>query len=255
MNILAGKKGLVVGVANDRSIAWGIAQACRAQGAELAFTYLNEALEKRVRPLAESVQSSIVLPCDVQNDDELKSVFEELGKVWGSLDFIVHSVAFAPGEDLRGRFVETSREGFKTALDISAYSLVALTRHALGVMPKGGSILTLSYLGSTHVVPNYRVMGVAKAALEACVRELAVELGPQNVRVNAISAGPIRTLAASGIADFRDLLSHFEGRAPLRRLTTVEDVGASAAFLLSDLAAAVTGEVMFVDCGFNITAI
>jgi len=255
MGVLTGKRGLILGLANERSIAWGITEACRREGADLAFTYLNEALEKRVRPLAEQVGSSLVVKCDVQLDEDIDSCFEEIKKAWGTLDFVIHSVAYANGDDLKGRFVDTSRAGFGLAMDVSAYSLVAVTKRAKELMPNGGSVLTLSYYGAEKVVPNYRVMGVAKAALEACVRELAVDLGEQNVRVNAISAGPIRTLAASGIADFKQLLSHFEGRAPLKRLTTIEDVGNSAAYLASDLAGAVTGEVLYVDCGFNVTAI
>lgn len=255
MGILAGKKGLIIGVANQRSIAWGIAQACHAQGAELGFTYLNEALEKRVRPLAESLGSSLIIECDVQKDEQIDSAFEKVGKHWDKLDFVIHSVAFAHGEDLKHRFVETSRAGFGLAMDVSAYSLVAVTKRALPLFKGSGSILTLTYFGSEKVVPHYRVMGVAKAALEGCVRELAVDLGPEGIRVNAISAGPIKTLAASGIADFRELLNHFEGRSPMRRLVTIEDVGASAAYFVSDLAIAVTGEVHHVDGGFNVTAI
>ena len=255
MKLLEGKRGLVIGVANQRSIAWGIAEACHRHGAELAFTFLNEALEKRVVPLAESVNSKLILRCDVQNDEEIEQVFQTLKAEWGTIDFIVHSVAYANGDDLKERFAKTSREGFKLALDVSAYSLVAVTQRALPVMAPGGSILTLSYLGAAQVVPHYRLMGVAKAALEAAVRELAADLGPEGLRVNAISAGPIKTLAASGIADFRQLLGAFESRAPLRRLTTIEDVGSSAVYLVSDLAAAVTGEIHYVDCGFNVTAL
>lgn len=255
MKLLEGKRGLVIGVANQRSIAWGIAEACHRHGAELAFTFLNEALEKRVVPLAESVNSKLILRCDVQNDEEIEQVFETLKAEWGTIDFIIHSVAYANGDDLKERFAKTSREGFKLALDVSAYSLVAVTQRALPVMAPGGSILTLSYLGAAQVVPHYRLMGVAKAALEAAVRELAADLGPEGLRVNAISAGPIKTLAASGIADFRQLLGAFESRAPLRRLATIEDVGSSAVYLVSDLAAAVTGEIHYVDCGFNVTAL
>ena len=255
MKLLEGKRGLVIGVANQRSIAWGIAEACHRHGAELAFTFLNEALEKRVVPLAESVNSKLILRCDVQNDEEIEQVFQTQKAEWGTIDFIVHSVAYANGDDLKERFAKTSREGFKLALDVSAYSLVAVTQRALPVMAPGGSILTLSYLGAAQVVPHYRLMGVAKAALEAAVRELAADLGPEGLRVNAISAGPIKTLAASGIADFRQLLGAFESRAPLRRLTTIEDVGSSAVYLVSDLAAAVTGEIHYVDCGFNVTAL
>ncbi len=255
MKLLEGKRGLVIGVANQRSIAWGIAEACHKHGAELAFTFLNDALEKRVVPLAESVNSKLILKCDVQNDEEIEQVFQTLKSEWGTVDFIIHSVAYANGDDLKERFAKTSREGFKLALDVSAYSLVAVTQRALPVMSPGGSILTLSYLGAAQVVPHYRLMGVAKAALEAAVRELAADLGPEGLRVNAISAGPIKTLAASGIADFRQLLGAFETRAPLRRLTTIEDVGSSAVYLVSDLAAAVTGEIHYVDCGFNVTAL
>lgn len=255
MKLLEGKRGLVLGVANERSIAWGIAQECSAHGAKLAFTYLNEALEKRVRPLAESLGSELILPCDVQNDADCDALFDAIQKSWGTIDFVIHSVAYADARDLKGRFCETSRAGFQLALDVSAYSFVAVTNRARKILNPGGSLLTLSYLGAASVVPHYRVMGIAKAALEACVRELAADLGPEGFRVNAISAGPIRTLAASGIADFKQLLTHFEGRAPLRRLTTTEDVGKSALFLVSDLAAAVTGEIMYVDCGFNVTAI
>lgn len=254
MGILAGKKGLVIGVANQKSIAWGVSQACHEQGAELAFTYLNESLEKRVRPLAESIGSKLILPCDVQSDEDIAKLFATVKEEWGGLDFVVHSVAFAHGDDLKNGVSETSREGFKLALDVSAYSLIAVTKHAKELMPNGGSILTMTYLGAVQVVPNYRLMGVAKAALEAAVRELAVELGQSKIRVNAISAGPIRTLAASGIAQFKQLISHFEDRAPMRQLVTIEEVGNSAAYLLSDLSSAVTGEIHYVDGGFNITA-
>lgn len=252
--LLNGKKGLIFGVANQRSIAWGIAQACRSAGATLGFTYLNEALEKRVRPLAEEVGSDLILRCDVQNDAEMDSVFAEVAERWGNIDFVVHSVAFANGDDLKDRFNKTSRAGFQLAMDVSAYSLVAVAQRAFPLMKSGGSILTLTYLGAVRSVPNYRVMGVAKAALEACVRELANDLGKDGVRVNAISAGPIKTLAASGIADFRKLHDAFEERAPLKMDLGIEQVGTSALYLLSDLASAVTGEVHYVDCGFNITA-
>jgi len=200
--LLEGKRGLIFGVANSRSIAWGIAEACHREGAALGFTYLNDALAKRVIPLAESVGAELVLECDVQNDQHIDQVFAEVERAWGKIDFLVHSLAYAQAEDLKGPFHQTSREGFKLALDVSAYSLVSLTRKALPLMADGGSILALTYLGAQQVVPNYRLMGVAKAALEACVRELAVDVGQQQVRVNALSAGPIRTLAASGIADF-----------------------------------------------------
>lgn len=253
MKILEGKKGLIIGVANNRSIAWGIAEAAYQQGAQLAFTYLNEALEKRVKPLAESVGSDIVLPCDVQKDEDLDKLFATLQDKWGQIDFIVHSVAYAQAEDLKDRFAKTSRAGFSLALDISAYSLVAVAQRAINLMPRGGSIITLSYLGARQVVPHYRLMGVAKAALEASVRELAVDLGENGIRVNAISAGPIRTLAASGISDFKQLINAFEVRAPLKTLVTIEDVGQSGVYLLSDMSRAVTGEIHYVDCGFNVT--
>ncbi len=253
MGILQGKKGLVIGVANNRSIAWGIAQAAKDAGAELAFTYLNEALEKRVRPLAEKVGSNLILPCDVQKDEDIDSVFAAVKEQWGQLDFIVHSVAFANGDDLKQGFSDTSRAGFSLAMDISAYSLVAVAQRAKHIMKPGGSIITLSYLGARQVVPHYRVMGVAKAALEACVRELSADLGEEGIRVNAISAGPIRTLAASGISDFKQLVNAFEVRAPLRKLVTIEDVGQSGVYLLSDMSTSVTGEIHYVDCGFNVT--
>ncbi|MCC6933672.1 MAG: enoyl-ACP reductase [Deltaproteobacteria bacterium] len=254
MKLLEGKKGLIMGVANQKSIAWGVAEACHQHGAELAFTYLNETLERRVRPLAESLGSTFLLPCDVQRDDEIQAVFTSIEKEWGKLDFLVHSVAFAKGEDLNNRFSLTSREGFHLAMDVSVYSFIKTMACAKNVLGKDSSALTMSYYGAQKVVPNYRMMGVAKAALEASVRELAVDLGPDQVRVNAISAGPIKTLAASGISDFRDLLNYFEPRAPLRRLISIENVGSSAVYLLSDLASAVTGEVHYVDCGFNVTA-
>ncbi len=253
MDLLKGKKGLIIGVANNRSIAWGIAEAAAREGAQLAFTYLNEALEKRVRPLAESVGSELILPCDVQDDAQIDAVFKEVEKAWGKLDFVIHAVAYANGDDLKGPFHKTSRDGFALALDVSAYSLVAVTQRAVPLLNPGGSVLTLSYLGAVKVVPHYRLMGVAKAALEACVRELAVDLGPQGIRVNGISAGPIKTLAASGIADFRELLGAFEVRAPLRRLVTIEEVGDSAVYLLSDYARSITGEVHYVDGGFSVT--
>lgn len=255
MGILSGKKGLIIGVANERSIAWGIAQACHREGAELAFTYLNEALQKRVVPLAESLNSNLIVKLDVQNDQEIEAAFAEVQKKWGKLDFVVHSVAYAHGDDLKGTVSQTSREGFKLALDVSAYSLIACTKYAVPLLKEGGSILTLSYLGAVQVVPNYRLMGIAKAALEATTRELSAELGQQGIRVNAISAGPIKTLAASGISDFKALLAAFEGRAPLRRTVTIEDCGNSAAYLLSDLSKGVTGEIHYVDGGFSTTAL
>jgi len=254
MGLMDGKRGVVFGVANDKSIAWGVAQQLRAAGAELAFTYLNEALEKRVRPLAASLGSEIVLPCDVGSDDEIAAVFKTLEQEWGTLDFVVHAVAFANREDLKNPFSQTSREGFALAMDISAYSLVAMTRFALPLMQNGGSIVTMSYLGAVMAVPGYNVMGVAKAALESSVRYLAAELGSRNVRVNAVSAGPIKTLAASGIGNFNEKLHIMEVRSPLRRTVTQEEVGKASLYLLSDLSTGVTGEVHYVDGGFNISA-
>src|SRR6056297_1079964 len=240
MGLMSGKRGVIFGVANDKSIAWGIAQQLRASGAELAFTYLNDSLEKRVRPLAESLDADIILPCDVQNEDQLVAVFSEIEKQWGTIDFVVHAIAYANREDLKQPFSQTSRDGFRLALDISAYSLVALTRCALPVMNEGGSIVTMSYLGAVRSVPAYNVMGVAKAALESSVRYLAAELGEKNIRVNAVSAGPIKTLAAAGIGGFKEKLRIAEERAPLQRLVTQEDVGKAALYLLSDLASGVT---------------
>ncbi|PLX88119.1 MAG: enoyl-[acyl-carrier-protein] reductase FabI [Desulfuromonas sp.] len=251
MSLMAGKRGVIFGLANDKSIAWGIAQQLKEAGAELAFTFLNEALEKRVRPLAESLGSKIILPCDVVNEDQLAAVFAELEKQWGKIDFVVHAVAFANREDLKKPFSQTSREGFQLALDISAYSLVSMTRYAAPIMNDGGSIVTMTYLGSVRSVPQYNVMGVAKAALEASVRYLAAELGERGIRVNAISAGPIKTLAASGIANFKEKLSIAEERSPLKRLVTQDEVGKSTLYLLSDLSTAVTGEIHYVDGGFS----
>lgn len=251
MGLMSGKRGIIFGVANEMSIAWGIAQQLKEHGAELAFTYLNGSLEKRVRPLAEQLGSKVILPCDVSKEGDIEAVFEELRQQWGSIDFVVHAVAFADREDLKHPFSQTSRDGFKLAMDISAYSLVAVTRSAIPLMSAGGSILTLTYLGAQRAVPNYNVMGVAKAALEASVRYLAAELGPQQIRVNAISAGPIRTLAASGIANFRSKVKLMDDYAPLRRTVTQAEVGKSAAYFLSDLASGVTGEVHYVDAGFS----
>ncbi len=253
MGMFDGKKVLVLGVANERSIAWGIAEALHKEGAELAFNYLNEALERRVRPLADSLGCKNVLPCDVQHDDQIDLMFEELKSRWGTIDAVVHSMAYAEKEDLTNRFVNTTRKGFQTALDISAYSLVAVTKRALPLMSeKGGSILTMTYLGAERVVQNYNVMGVAKAALEASVRYLASDLGEFNIRVNAISAGPIKTLAAAGIPQFRDMLSAFAEKAPMKRNVTQADVANTGLYLLGPLGSGVTGEVVYVDCGFNI---
>lgn len=252
MGLMTGKRGIIFGVANDKSIAWGIAEQLKEQGATLAFTYLNEALEKRVRPLAESLDAELILPCNVSDDKEIEAVFKEVESQWGELDFVVHAVAYADREDLKRPFSQTSREGFAMAMDISAYSLVAVTHYAEPLLKEGGSIVTLTYLGSDRVVPNYNVMGVAKAALESSVRYLAAELGPKGIRVNAISAGPIRTLAASGIANFRAKIKLMDDHAPLRRTVTQNEVGNSAVYLLSDLGSGVTGEVHLVDAGFNI---
>jgi len=253
MELLKGKKGAIFGVANDRSIAWGIAQMLHEEGADLAFTYAGEILEKRVRPLAEKLGSKIILPCDVTKDEEIKQVFQNIRQEWGGLDFLVHAIAYANKEDLTNPYIETSREGFHLALDISSYSLVALSRHAAALMEgRQGAILTMTYLGSEKVIPNYNVMGVAKAALEASVKYLAYDLGPKGTRVNAISAGPIRTLAASGISGFKEMLHFSSERAPLKRNIDQDEVGRTALYLLSDMASAVTGEVLHVDAGYNI---
>jgi enoyl-[acyl-carrier protein] reductase I len=253
MGILAGKRALIVGVATDRSIAWGIAEAMHAQGAEIAFTYGHEKLKDRVEPLATSLGSKILLPMDVTNDAEVDAVFATLGREWGSLDVLVHAVAFAPREALAGGFTDsTSREAFRIAHDVSSYSLTQLARGAAPLMAgRAGAILTLSYLGAVKSVPSYNVMGLAKASLEANVRFLAADLGPRNIRVNGISAGPIKTLAAAGIAGFRRMLSHVAQVAPLRRNVTPEDVGKAAVFLCSDLASGVTGEILYVDNGYS----
>ncbi len=254
MGLLDGKTALIFGVANDHSIAWGIARALHEAGAEVGFSSVESLLEKRVRPLAASIGSSFVEPCDVQSDEEIERVFERWAATHGSLDILVHALAFAKREDLEGDFLSTSREGFAVALDVSAYSLVALTRAARPLLGRGSSVITLSYLGAEKVVANYNVMGVAKAALEASVRYLAADLGPDGVRVNAISAGPVRTLAAAGIAGFKGMYRGFAEAAPLRASITPEDVGRSAVYLASDLSGAVTGEIHYVDGGFNILA-
>ncbi|HEY4634000.1 MAG TPA: enoyl-ACP reductase [Candidatus Limnocylindrales bacterium] len=243
------------GVANDHSIAWGIAQALHAEGATVGFSSVESLIEKRVRPLAASLGSTFVEPCDVQSDDEIRRVFARWGESHDGLDILVHALAFAKREDLSGTFLETSRDGFALALDVSAYSLVALAREARPYLRRGSSILTLTYHGAEKVVTNYNVMGVAKAALEASVRYLAADLGPDGIRVNAISAGPVRTLAASGIAGFRKLYGSFAEVAPLRANITIEDVGHSAVFLASDLSSAVTGEILYVDGGFSIMGV
>ncbi len=249
--MMKGKRGLVVGVANKWSIAWGIAQKLRAEGAELAYTYQNDRLAKNVRELTEG-QDPILIPMDVTSDKQILLTFELLKRVWGHLDFLVHAVAYAPRAALEGQFVATTREDFRIAHDISAYSLAALCQSALPLMSEGGSVVALSYLGGTRVVPNYNVMGVAKASLEASVRYLAADLGPQGIRVNAISAGPIKTLAASGISGFGGMQRHHRGRAPLRRDTTQEEVADASLFMLSDMARGITGQVLYVDGGFSI---
>ena len=253
MGLLDGKKAAIFGVANDRSIAWAISEALHAEGAELAFTFAGEILEKRVRPLAEGIGAKIILPCDVTKDEEIEKVFATLKQEWGGLDIMIHAIAFARKEDLANPYVQTSRQGFHLAMDVSAYSMVALARHAAPLMEgRNGSMLTLTYMGSERVIPNYNVMGVAKAALEASVRYLAHDLGPKGVRVNAISAGPIRTLAASGIANFKEMLHHVSEQAPLKRNIDVEEVGKTALFLCSDWGSAITGEVLHVDAGYSI---
>ena len=251
---MKGKKALIVGVANERSIAWGIAQALHREGAELAFTFLGDALEKRVRPLAESIGSTICLPCDVRNEEQVQEVFKTLDIKWGKLDSLVHSIAYAERTELEGNFSATSRNGFVTALEISAYSLISLTREAMPLMQKAGegTIIAMTYYGSEKVVPNYNVMGVAKAALECSMKYLAAELGPQNIRVNAISAGPVRTLAAAGIRGFKGMLQMVESRAPLRRNVTLEEVAESGLFLLSPNSRGITGETLYIDSGYNI---
>jgi enoyl-[acyl-carrier protein] reductase I len=255
MGLLDGRNALVFGVANDHSIAWGIAKALHAEGAAVGFSSVESLMERRVRPLAESIGSPFIEACDVSSDDDIRAVMAKWGEQQGPLDVLVHAVAFAKREELAGRFIDTSRDGFAVAMDISAYSLVALAREARPHLRRGSSILTLSYYGAEKVVTHYNVMGVAKAALEASVRYLAADLGPDGIRVNAISAGPIRTLSAGGIADFRKLYGPFDTIAPLRAHITSEDVGKSAVYLASDLSSAVTGEVVYVDGGFNILGV
>ncbi|MAF67832.1 MAG: enoyl-[acyl-carrier-protein] reductase FabI [Micavibrio sp.] len=251
MSLMSRKKGLIMGVANERSIAWGMAQALADQGAELAFTYQGEALEKRVRPLAERVDSQIVLPCDVTDESSISATFEAIKEQWGEIDFVVHAIAFSDKNELDGDYVDTTRENFLKTMDISVFSFTSVAKHAANLMREGGSLVTLTYYGAERVMPHYNVMGVAKAALEASVRYLAVDLGKKNIRVNAISAGPIKTLAASGIGDFRYILKWNELNSPLKRNVTLEDVGRSGLYLLSDLGSGVTGEVLHVDSGYH----
>jgi len=257
MGFLQGKRALIVGLAGNRSIAWGIAQAMHREGAELAFTYQNDKLKSRVEKLAAECDSTITCPCDVSSDDEISAVFSYLKNSWDSLDIIIHSVAFAPREELEGDYVEkVTREGFRLAHDISSYSFTALAKAGRTMMQgRNGALLTLSYLGAARVAPNYNVMGLAKASLEANVRYMAASLGPEGTRVNAISAGPIKTLAAAGIRDFRKLLSHGEKLSPLKRNVNINEVGNAAAFMCSDLASGITGEITYVDAGYNITTV
>lgn len=252
--IMKGKRGLVMGVANDHSIAWGIAKKLADHGAELAFSYQGEALKKRVEPLASSVGSSLVLPCDVEDLNSLDELFAQLQREWGHIDFIVHAIAYSDKNELKGRFADTSRENFIRTMTISCFSFVEVAKRAAALMTAGGSIVTLTYGGSTRVMPNYNVMGVAKAALEASVRYLAADYGPDNIRVNAISAGPVRTLAGAGIADARLMFNYQRRHAPLRRTVSIDEVGGSALYLLSDLSTGVTGEIHFVDSGYNIVS-
>jgi enoyl-[acyl-carrier protein] reductase I len=249
---MAGKRGLVMGVANDHSIAWGIAQTLSAHGAEIAFTYQGDAQAKRLKPLAASIGSSTVLPGDVESDEQLDTVFAALKKQWGSIDFLVHAIAFSDRDELKGRYVDTSRVNFAKSLDISCYSFTAVAQRAASLMTQGGSLVTLSYLGAQRVMPNYNVMGVAKAALEASVRYLAADLGRDNIRVNAISAGPMRTLAGAAVGDARTVFKWNKAHAPLKKTVELNHVGGAALYLLSDLAGGVTGEVHFVDAGFNV---
>ncbi len=250
--LMAGKRGLIMGLANDKSLAWGIAQQLHAHGAELAFSYQGEALAKRVKPLAESLDSDFLIDCDVSSMDALDVAFDQIKARWDTLDFVVHAIGFSDKNELRGQYVDTSLDNFLMTMNISAYSLVAVTQRAAAMMPNGGSILTLTYYGAEKVVPHYNVMGVAKAALETSVKYLANDLGPANIRVNAISAGPIKTLAASGIGDFRYILKWNELNSPLRRNVTIEDVGGAGLYMLSDLSSGVTGEVHHVDAGYHL---
>lgn len=251
-DLMKGKRGLIMGLANDKSIAWGIAKACADAGAELAYSYQGDALLKRVQPLAAQTGSDIVLPCDVSDMESVDVLFTDLEKRWGKLDFIVHAIGFSDKNELRGRYVDTSRQNFLTSMDISVYSFTAVVQRAEKMMTDGGSCLTMSYYGAERVMPHYNVMGLCKAALEASVRYLAEDLGKDGIRVNAISAGPIKTLAASGIGDFRYILKWNEYNSPLRRTVTIEDVGKAALFLLSDLGSGTTGEVLHVDAGYHV---
>ena len=249
--LMAGKRGLIMGLANDKSLAWGIAKSLSEQGAELAFTYVGDALERRVRPLATSLGSDLILPCDVGSDESIDAAFDAIKEAWGTIDFIVHAIGYSDKNELSGKYLNTSRANFNMSMDISVYSFTAVAQRAAAIMNDGGSMLTLTYYGAVQVMPHYNVMGVAKAALEASVRYLAGDLGSRNIRVNAISAGPVKTLAASGISDFRVILRWNELNAPLRRNTSLADVGGSSLYLLSDLSSGVTGEVHYVDSGYH----
>ena len=250
--IMSGKRGVIMGVANERSIAWGIAAAAAEQGAEIAFTYQGDALEKRVRPLAESIGSDIIIPCDVSSDTAIDKTFITLKEKWDTIDFVVHAIAYSDKEELKGDYMDTSRGNFNTTMDISVYSFTAIAKRAAAMMPNGGSMITLTYYGAERVMPHYNVMGVAKAALESSVRYLAADLGSDKIRVNSLSAGPIKTLAASGIGDFRYILKWNQYNSPLRRNVTLKDVGGSGVYLLSNLSAGVTGETHHVDCGYHV---
>ena len=250
--LMAGKRGLVMGVANDHSIAWGIASELHKHGAELAFTYQGEAFGKRVKPLAESLGSKLLLPCDVEDIATVDAVFETLKSEWGTIDFLVHAIAFSDKNELKGKYADTTRDNFTRTMVVSCFSFTEITKRAAALMPSGGAVVTLTYGGSVRVMPNYNVMGVAKAALEASVRYLAADYGPQGVRVNAISAGPMRTLAGAGIGDARAMFAYQQSHAPLRRTVTLEEVGGAGLYLLSPLSGGVTGEVHYVDCGYNI---
>ena len=252
--LMEGKRGLVMGVANDHSIAWGIARRLAEQGAEMAFTYQGEAFGRRVRPLADKVGASLVLPCDVEDSASVAAVFDTLREEWGSLDYIVHAIGFSDKNELKGLYADTTRENFIRTMVISCYSFTEVARHAAGMMNSGGSMVTLTYAGSVRIMPNYNVMGVAKAGLEASVRYLANDYGPRGIRVNAISAGPVRTLAGAGIADARHMFSYQQRNSPLRRTVTIDEVGNSALYLLSDLSSGVTGEIHYVDSGYHIVS-
>jgi len=254
-SLMQGKRGLILGVANDHSIAWGIASAVAEHGAALAFTYQGDGFAKRVKPLAESVGSNIVLPCDVSDDASIDAVFSAVEKEWGSLNFVVHSVAYSDKDELSGRYVDTTRDNFKLTLDISCFSFTTIAQRAAALMPNGGSLITLTYSGAERVMPNYNVMGVAKAALEASVKYLAVDLGTDGIRVNAISAGPMRTLAGSAVGGARQVYKWNEEYSPLRNNTKLEDVGGAGLYLLSDLSAGITGEIMHVDSGYNVVGV